>query len=145
MIERLGGQVAYEGEVVPPSVSGISPKPSLSWLQALMGDENFDEICFISFDSHGFTDTQVEHVKLFRKLSILFLDNTQVSDAGLVHLEGLSNLGWLSLKSTQVTDAGLEHLRGLRELQMFILDDTNVTPEGVKRLQEALPNCKIEY
>jgi hypothetical protein len=25
------------------------------------------------------------------------------------------------------------------------LGGTNVTPEGIKKLQQALPNCKIQY
>jgi hypothetical protein len=51
----------------------------------------------------------------------LFLGHTQVADTGLEHLEGLGQLQWLSLRGTQVTD------------------------EGVKKLQQALPNCKIDH
>ncbi len=36
-------------------------------------------------------------------------------------------------------------LRGMASLESVLLWNTNVTPEGVKKLQEALPNCKIEY
>ena len=49
----------------------------------------------------------------------------------------------LDLFDAQVTDAGLVHLKGLTQLQELYLVDTKVTDEGVKKLQQALPNCKI--
>ena len=85
----------------------------------------------------------------------------QVTDAGLEHLKGLTSLQSLSLQSLslfnsrpvtsdgrkfsfpKVTDAGLEHLKGLSSLKELYLQGTQVTDEGVKKLQEALPNCKI--
>ena len=45
----------------------------------------------------------------------------------------------------QVTDSGLGHLKGLSSLEFLDLRDTQVTPEGVQKLQEALPECQIEY
>ncbi len=54
-------------------------------------------------------------------LKILGLSNTQVTDEGLVHLKGLTNLTGLGLYNTQVTD------------------------EAVKKLQQALPNCRIRF
>lgn len=42
-----------------------------------------------------------------------------------------------------VADVGLEHVKGLTNLQELDLRGTQVTEEGVKKLQEALPNCKI--
>ncbi|MGD0899850.1 MAG: hypothetical protein ABR915_18615 [Thermoguttaceae bacterium] len=62
---------------------------------------------------------------------------------GLLALEGFLFLSerfrWFGF-----TDAVLEHLKGLAKLQRLYLDGTKVTDEGVKKLQEALPNCKIE-
>ncbi len=49
----------------------------------------------------------------------------------------------MSVDERQVKDAGLEHLKGLMQLKKLVLHDTKVTDKGVKRLQEALPNCKI--
>ena len=51
----------------------------------------------------------------------------------------------LDLSRTQVTDAGLEHLKGLTKLQSLDLRGTQATDEGAKKLQQALPNCKIEH
>ena len=44
---------------------------------------------------------------------------------------------------TQIGDAGLEHLRGLTSLTAIRVNETQVTEEGIKKLQRALPNCKI--
>jgi hypothetical protein len=50
----------------------------------------------------------------------------------------------LSLYRTQITDAGLAHLAGLAYLRRLVVGRTHVTDEGVKKLQQALPNCRIE-
>jgi hypothetical protein len=77
----------------------------------------------------------------------IFVDlaRTQVTDAALKQLKDLSKLRGLQLGNTQVTDAGLEWLNGLTQLQYVDLRKTEVTDEGVKKLQQALPNCKIEH
>ncbi len=43
-----------------------------------------------------------------------------------------------------MTDAGLLDLEELSQLKELHLKKTHVTNEGVKKLQQALPNCKIE-
>ena len=62
--------------------------------------------------------------------------------------EAMRNLKSLSLAGTKITDAGLEHLKGLTQLRSLWLGrevrPEQVTPEGIRRLQRALPNCKIE-
>jgi hypothetical protein len=64
-------------------------------------------------------------------------------DAGLEHLKGLTKLQTLVLTGTKVSGAGLEHLKGLKSLQALALSKTRVTDKGVKKLQQALPKCKI--
>ncbi len=73
------------------------------------------------------------------------LRGSRITDAALVHVCDLHYLEYLVLSGTEVTDAGLLNLAELRYLRFLCVEDTKVTPEGVEKLQEALPNCKIEY
>jgi hypothetical protein len=68
----------------------------------------------------------------------------QITVAGLKHLKRLK-ITSLSLSGTNVNDAGLDRLSGLKSLRYLYLLDTKVTDEGVKKLQQALPNCKIYH
>jgi hypothetical protein len=89
------------------------------------------------------TDAGLKHLRELTQLRMLNLGGTKVTDAGMEHLKGLPRLKGLGLWATQVTDAGLEHLKGMKQLQELDLEQTKVTYDGVKRLQQALPNCRI--
>ena len=69
--------------------------------------------------------------------------DSQVTDAALEHIKWWPEIKVLVLDQTQITDAGLQHLKGLTQLERLGLKRTKVTDEGVKKLQQALPNCKI--
>jgi len=49
----------------------------------------------------------------------------------------------LRLCSAPITDAGVPHLCRLACLQYLDLHWTKVSDDGIKKLQQALPNCKI--
>ena len=51
----------------------------------------------------------------------------------------------LDISGTGITDKGLEYLTGLTNLMTLHIYDTTVTPAGVAKVQEALPNCEINY
>ena len=89
------------------------------------------------------TNAGMVYLQGLSQLESLELNNTKITDAGLVHLRGLSQLGRLNLSQAEITDAGLVHLQGLRQLALLILTSTKVTDLGVKKLQQALPKCKI--
>ena len=67
-----------------------------------------------------------------------------IKDAQLKHCAGLPRLQELELDSSTVTDEGLVDLAVLAQLQRVSLNATNITDEGVAKLQQALPNCKID-
>ena len=78
-------------------------------------------------------------------LKFLCLTATQITDAGLERQTCLTGLQELFLENAQATDAGLEYLHGLIELDWLNVTGTKVTDEGVEKLQQALPNCKIQH
>jgi beta-lactamase regulating signal transducer with metallopeptidase domain/Leucine-rich repeat (LRR) protein len=98
----------------------------------------------LHLDATQVTGTGMEHLRGLSQLHGLWLNYAKVTDAGLEHLKGLSQLQELGLQATQVADGGLEHLKGLSHLQALRLTYTKVSDEGVKKLQQALPNCKIQ-
>ena len=60
-----------------------------------------------------------------------------------MHLRDKAALKQLGLIRTQISDAGLKHLAGLRQLESLYIAQTQVTDDGVRKLQDALPECRI--
>jgi len=56
-------------------------------------------------------------------------------------LADLSNLKYLNLDSIQVND--LTPLMGLNKLKYLDVEGTLATDEEVRKLQTALPNCRV--
>ncbi len=89
------------------------------------------------------TDAGLAQLEVLNQLQTLQINSTQVTDSGLEHLKALTQLQYLDLENTQVTDAGLEPIEGFAKLERLDLCGTKVTDVGVAKLQQALPNCKI--
>ena len=130
---------AEEGETKP------TPPEVIDAIKKLEGRVTVDKgtVVDLWLFSSRVTDAGLVHLKGLTNLEKMHLWDTAITDAGLVHLKGLTNLAHLSLTTTKVTDAGLVHLKGLTKLGWLDLADTKVTDAGVKKLQQALPNCKI--
>ncbi len=118
--------------------------PGLAWLRNLLGEDFFATVVGVGFSRSPFVDAGSEHLKGATQFQVLDFAFTQVTDADLQHLKELTQLQMLNLECTRVTDTGLEHLKGLTQLRELWLFGTKVTDEGVKKLQQALPNCKIQ-
>jgi hypothetical protein len=72
-----------------------------------------------------------------------FQEESTITNSALKHIGEKESLHMLRIHSASVTDEGLFHLENLPQLKELILSQTKVTPDGVKRLQQALPNCKL--
>jgi len=148
-IEKLGGMISSGYE---DSATHQDLRPQ-TWLETLFDDPGSRddpvgvlEVMEVSFAfTDDITDAGLEHLKGMTKLTILDLREARVTNAGLEHLKDLPKLYFLSLGDTRVTDAGLEYVKGLTNLRTLNLRGTQVTDEGVKKLQRALPNCKITH
>ena len=150
-IEKLGADVSWSKSSGP------------AWLWRLLGDDLFVHVESLDLNPPGvghahkpsrstflerfdiITDATLENLEKMRDLEILQLCRTNMTDSALEHLKGLNRLQELELFGTNVTDAGLEHLKGLTRLERLNVEETKVTDEGVKKLQQALPNCSVEW
>jgi len=166
-ILKAGGQVAYvyELDAAGKKIPGATP-PAPTWLRNLLGNDLFDGVAEVrvggdaeleyvkhlpNLQSLSFwcgpklTDAGLAHLQEVPRLRRLhFGAHQNVTDAGLVNLTALTQLQRLEMRYLQISDAGLEHLAGLNQLQELYLGSTaKVTDEGVKKLQQALPNCRI--
>jgi hypothetical protein len=75
----------------------------------------------------------------------LVLPPIQFDDAALRSVARTKTLEYLRLSNSPVTDKGLESLKELNDLRELHLNGTAVTATGVRHLQEALPNCTIDW
>ena len=121
-------------------LSLVSTQVTDAGLEHLKG---LDKLQGLHLHATQVTDAGLERLKGLSRLQDLSVGYTKLTDAGLERLRGFSQLQRLDLTGTLVTDAGLEHLKGLSKLQYLDLDDTKVTDAGVKKLQQALPKCRI--
>jgi serine/threonine protein kinase len=89
----------------------------------------------------------VEHCQAIAKsrLNHLVAFNNDIDDAELAILAGMETLELASFFGNPITDAGLPHLKRLQRLKNLNLNSTRVTAAGVADLQQALPDCKIEW
>jgi Leucine-rich repeat (LRR) protein len=115
-----------------------------------------------SLDSLNLTNARMtgvgfEHLSGLVNLKTLYLTNNPVTDDAIVFLTRLPNLEKLDLSDTQVTVAGLMQLKELPKLRRlvvnrpsagFFLDvfggSKDLLPSDLKRLQLAMPSCKID-
>jgi len=173
-IEEAGGVVFYDYEFDRYGNFLPSQEPPIpTWLRELVSEDCFSEVVVVTFvepakaskvgdmvfedlkvlkelgvlglDDTHVTDAGLKDIRILKELGTLGLDDTHITDVGLENLEGLTNLEYLDLTGTQVSDEGLQHLKGLAKLEHLDLSDTHVTPQGIKELQEALPNCLIDW
>jgi hypothetical protein len=144
-IEKLGGKVTFDEKSREKSVIGVNMSGTTVTDAGLEHFKGLSQLQELYLTDTKVTGAGLEHLKGLTNLQRLDLMNTKVADAGLEHIKGLTRLGWLNLWGTKVTDAGLNPLAGLTTLQSLNLLFTDVTADGVKRLQQALPNCKIVH
>jgi hypothetical protein len=139
-VEATGAGVVYDFQFDKAGINSLW-LPGPAWLPNLLGYDFFGNVVVAYFyfeDSDP--DAKLEHLKNLPQLTRVEVDH--LTDAGLKRLRGLKQLEHLFLIG-EFTDAGLQHLEGLTQLQDLHLGSPNVTDECVRKLQKALPNCKI--
>ena len=115
------------------------------------------------------TDAGVPHLLAFGKLNYLVMDYTEVSNEGFAQLQKLPELNLLYANHLKLTDAGFATISQFAKLQVLRINETEgitdatleqlakcatlqslsiqgcpqLTEAGVRKLQAALPKCKI--
>lgn len=90
------------------------------------------------------TDRGLAVLASAKQLRQLKLGETAIGDEVLPMLSGLPSLQSLNLYGTRVTSAGIDSLRNCAALSHLYLWDTAVDSDAVGRLQQFLPDCRIE-
>jgi serine/threonine protein kinase/Leucine-rich repeat (LRR) protein len=99
----------------------------------------------LNLDHTQVTDAGMASVAKMTRLGFLNLDSDRVTDAGFATLSSLKQLSTLIAGKTAITDAGLEHLKKVTSLTSLNLKETTTSDEAIRKLQAALPRCKIDW
>jgi hypothetical protein len=93
-------------------------------------------------DGQTVTDEGLANLRFLPQLRRLDMGSSCLTDHDLECIGSLRQLEWLRLGG-HFTDTGLARLHGLTRLKSLDLSPAEVTDQSVRRLQRALPNCKI--
>ena len=137
-------------DAVVPHLAKLTHLIQLSVINTQITDPGLErlgeltQLQYLTIAGNDITDAGLVCLKRLTQLKELTVACDHSTDAGLAHVERLTQLRQLLLLNTRVTDAGMDHLKGLSDLKSICLWDTQVTDEGVRKLQRALPRCKID-
>jgi len=129
--DELGYPLPYE-----------SKPPAPIWLRNWLGVDFFACVVRVSFNIKG-VDADLIHLQDLPGLYRVSLGETQGTREGLQYLAEIETLRELALTDTPTCDADLTALHELKSLESISLTRTQVTDDGVRKLQHALPNCRI--
>jgi hypothetical protein len=137
-IEKFGGMIGYDYDY--EHMDQLREPWLRTSLRELLGKDFFDVPVAVSILS----DQGIEHLGELKEVTWVALCGIQVTDEQLSSLKGLPELRRLDLVDIEITGARLENLKTLTTIRHLLFERTEVTDECVKKLQKALPSCKIE-
>jgi len=110
----------------------------------------FSSLKHVNLDDTPITDRGIRHLGSLEQLSHLHVRSTQIGDKSMKTVSKIRSLVYLDIAWTNVSDAGLAELHSLKNLRTLWITRPNrdvrkITEEGERALQEALPDCSIEY
>ncbi len=153
--ELRGLILGRECRVTPKGLEGLSARcPNLldvGFSGTRLGDADLSSLQQWRLHTLQLADTQItrgglQAVGKITSLQQLFIQRSpSIDDEALRLLLGLDQLTTLHATGTSITDAGLESLAKLQNLTLLdVRQCKNITAEGVRKLQAALPKCRIE-
>ena len=90
-------------------------------------------------------DHELSALLSLSKLERLNLSATNVTDEGVVHLAQVDSLKDLTLGGDSITDQSIPYLLKLHRLERLDIRGSGVSEEGAVRLENGLPNCRIQH
>jgi len=90
-------------------------------------------------------DHELSALVTLSKLERLDLTATNVTDEGVMHLAKVDTLRDLTLGGDSITDESIPYLLKLHCLERLDLRGSGISEEGAKRLENGLPNCRIQH
>lgn len=130
VISRLGGSVAYRGEVWHDFRRGDWIPV---WLKNFIGRDFFDPVTIVLLSSEEFHDADLVCLEELPEVEEIWIAES-ITDAGLDHLRGMTKLEVINLYGPGFTDAGLRKLRGFRELRSLTAENAKFTDDGLREL-----------
>ena len=98
----------------------------------------------LKFPENDLGDDALVHIGKITTLKKLQLMENQITNDGLKHLAGLAKLTHLDLRwNKQLDDGCVKHLAALKSLEELNVFQTKISADGVKRIEAALPQCKV--
>lgn len=91
------------------------------------------------------TDEGLPLLARLKGLKLISLNYTKVTDAGVIAMPEWPQLQSLWLDHLPLTDAVVPVLAKRKQLTYLNVQDTKITADGIARLQNSLPNCRIEW
>ena len=117
--------------------------PGLS-AEALEQLQTLPKLDTLNIDGFRFTEQHLAAITKF-KLKQLLTHEAGIDDAMVARFAEMQTIEKLGFSNSPITDAALPELKQLKGLVILYLFGTKVTAAGVADLQQALPNCKIEW
>ena len=104
----------------------------------------FPLLTYLAVKRCPLTPEGLREICKLKTLMTLGLDHTTASDDDMPYVAALPALKTLWLSKSQVTDKGLGVLGKVRSLEVVYVHGAEITSVGRRKLQEQLPNCRVE-
>ena len=133
------------------NLSGLTNLEVLGLFDVSLSDEclqsfsQMRKLSYLILSGSEITDEGVQFLVRNFDLESLGIDSDQITNSALKDIAKLRNLGQLTLVHSRISDSGLKYLYDMPRLDYLFLINTQVTDEGVKELQNALPDCTVEW
>lgn len=119
----------------------------------LLGSQPEDRVCHVRFPNQWKVaekkcdDTSLQtwlpHLEALGGIREIEVEGTRITSDGVSQLTRFKTLEVLKLCNVAVDDSAVDALTKLRRLKFLDILHTRISIEGARRIQTALPNCRI--